>query len=456
MAGIDIISDSTGKEIVAAIQSTDVAQARILEINTAAEAKKNEVLESIPEDYSNISKEVGSLKEDLGELEDNSYKKSLTTLTRIKSVEHAYGPITCSNIGDLVTYTTGDSSGSIIIRFKEPITISPSDYAYFIFNDKKTFGSVATLRYLGKNDEFIKTDYITATSTFWGMVVDEETTIYGLRFTCPIPNYSVTANLFIGLGTSTKIPMYEPKYIFNLLTKDDENGILEKSIITTKWKGKKLLSYGDSQTGQNKWQPFVANTLGMTSVVFGFGGYPITQVNPSNIGWSLSSEYMLGQLKMKIQTENPDIVTIMGLTNDFNYDGTVEGMNNITIGTNESTDLKTVKGALKTIVKFLQTEFPTLTIVLMSPCGGYTKQTGGNLNTPLVNANGNTFSDYAIAVKEIAEWCGVPFIDVYSCGITIYNSASYIEDGTHMNSTTGAKKVANAVINGLKNIQPYN
>ena len=68
MAGIDIISDSTGKEIVAAIQSTDVAQARILEINTAAEAKKNEVLESIPEDYSNISKEVDELKGDLVEL----------------------------------------------------------------------------------------------------------------------------------------------------------------------------------------------------------------------------------------------------------------------------------------------------------------------------------------------------------------------------------------------------
>ena len=65
MAGIDIISDSTGKEIVAAIQSTDVAQARILEINTAAEAKKNEVLESIPEDYSNILKEVDELKGDL-------------------------------------------------------------------------------------------------------------------------------------------------------------------------------------------------------------------------------------------------------------------------------------------------------------------------------------------------------------------------------------------------------
>ena len=62
MAGIDIISDSTGKEIVAAIQSTDVAQDRILEINTAAESKKNEVLESIPEDYRNTVNEVEVLK----------------------------------------------------------------------------------------------------------------------------------------------------------------------------------------------------------------------------------------------------------------------------------------------------------------------------------------------------------------------------------------------------------
>ena len=65
MAGIDIISDSTGKEIVAAIQSTDVAQARISEINTAAELKKNEVLDSITEDYSNIVNEVDELKQDL-------------------------------------------------------------------------------------------------------------------------------------------------------------------------------------------------------------------------------------------------------------------------------------------------------------------------------------------------------------------------------------------------------
>ena len=86
MAGIDIISDSTGKEIVAAIQSTDVAQARILEINTAAEAKKNEVLESIPEDYSNISKEVDELKSDLAihhKILENYYKTATISGSRV-------------------------------------------------------------------------------------------------------------------------------------------------------------------------------------------------------------------------------------------------------------------------------------------------------------------------------------------------------------------------------------
>lgn len=68
MTGIDILSDNTGKEIVAAIQSTDVAQARILEINEAAESKKNEVLKSIPEDYRNIVDDVNELKSDLTDI----------------------------------------------------------------------------------------------------------------------------------------------------------------------------------------------------------------------------------------------------------------------------------------------------------------------------------------------------------------------------------------------------
>lgn len=74
MAGVDILSDSTGKSIVAAIKSTDVAQARISEINQAAESKKNEVLASIPEDYSSVVNEVASLKQDLSTLGEDQTK----------------------------------------------------------------------------------------------------------------------------------------------------------------------------------------------------------------------------------------------------------------------------------------------------------------------------------------------------------------------------------------------
>lgn len=94
MAGIDIISDSTGKEIVAAIQSTDVAQARILEINTAAEAKKNEVLESIQTSVrSEVANEVaeisGRLDNIIAHNQDTNGNSELIDLrTDINGVTH--------------------------------------------------------------------------------------------------------------------------------------------------------------------------------------------------------------------------------------------------------------------------------------------------------------------------------------------------------------------------------
>ena len=141
MAGIDIISDSTGKEIVAAIQSTDVAQARILEINTAAEAKKNEVLESIPEDYSNILKEVDELKGDLDSLGNEIITSNI--LLHKKDV--------IVNSGGWYTYI---------------------DYDFDIKNDFKCFylyiGSVenaqvniiAEIIFLGDNDAILKSNAI--------------------------------------------------------------------------------------------------------------------------------------------------------------------------------------------------------------------------------------------------------------------------------------------------------
>lgn len=122
MAGIDIISDSTGKEIVAAIQSTDVAQARILEINAAAESKKNEVLESIPEDYRNIVDDVSELKGDLDDLYSIVIGKNKINLNELEiGLLKSDGTIDANTLykttgfiavseGDIVTASYYDSS----------------------------------------------------------------------------------------------------------------------------------------------------------------------------------------------------------------------------------------------------------------------------------------------------------------------------------------------------------
>lgn len=405
-------------------------------------AKADSETASLKEDIDNLTS--WDLKGDIayGKLPKNLVSVSKTTLTTIKSIKSINGVATFE--GDNVTFKNDTGKqGTYNIMFGEPFEIKESDYAYLMFNDLEAYGTVSTIALLDSNGNTISStvQYITPTSTFWKLINSNDIKIYGISIDIPVPSYNKTVKFYIGLGTDTRYPTYEPRYQSRIAINND------------KMFGKTFLSYGDSQTAQGKWQPYVADALNMKSVVFGFGGYPVAQVNPSNIGWSLSSDFLLNELEKKIQECNPDIITVMGLTNDFNYDGT-DDMNNITIGDNESTDLKTVKGALKAIVAYIQNRHPEITVVLMSPCGGLTKQAGKNISTPLKNANGYTLADFAKATKEIAEWIGVPFIDVYGCGITIYNSATYIEDGVHMNSEQGAKLVANKVINGLKSIMP--
>lgn len=233
---------------------------------------------------------------------------------------------------------------------------------------------------------------------------------------------------------------YIPKFI------PKEYAIINK----TTWYGETIVTYGDSQTEQNKWQGYLESILGLTTVNFGHGGYPIAVVDEQNLGFALCSDYMLEQLSAKITENNAKAVTIMGFKNDFGYDGTKEGFNNILIGVNESTDLRTAKGALKRIIEYILTNHPTVIPIIMSPIGGLTNEKGKNLTSPLVNNNGNTLADFSKASWEIADYIGVPFINVFrDSGITIYNSSTYIEDGVHLIKETGGKRVANVVINGL-------
>lgn len=404
----------------------------------AADAKvTGDRLSLITEDLDNLTS--WDLKGDIvyGKLPKELVSVSKTTLTTIKSIKSTNGVATFK--GDNVTFKNDTGKqGTYDIMFGEPFEIKESDYAYLMFNDLESYGSVSTIALLDSNGNTISStvQYIPPTSTFWKLNNSNNIKIYGISIDIPVPSYNKTVKFYIGLGTATVVPTYEPRYTSKIVTYDNQ------------WDGKTVIAYGDSQTAQNKWQPYVKEVMNNEFVVDGHGSYPVALAVKNQVGFCLSSDFLLNSLLEKI--DNASVVTIMGGTNDFNYDTDTDTENNIKIGENTDTENNTFKGALNKIITTILTHKSDIVVILMSPIGGLTKKANENLSTPLKNANGYTIYDYAKAVKEIAEYHGLPFIDVYNCGITIFNSKNYIEDGVHINSDKGAKLVADKVIDGMK------
>ena len=72
------------------------------------------------------------------------------------------------------------------------------------------------------------------------------------------------------------------------------------------------------------------------------------------------------------------------------------------------------------------------------------------------NLLGLTTQDYADAVKEVAEYLSIPFIDVFgSTGINSFNRNQYIGDIVHPNDE-GRKAIARVMIGALDDLKPIN
>lgn len=430
--------NSAKEQAIKDIQSVSQPDTTLTIEGGLAEAKATgEAIGSLKEDIGNLTS--WDLKGNIayGKLPKNLVSTSKTTLTTIKSIKATNGVATFE--GDNVTFKNAiGKQGTYDIIFGEPFEIKESDYAYLMFNDLESYGAVSTIALLDSNGKTISStvQYITPTSTFWKLINSNDIKIYGISIDIPVPSYNKTVKFYIGLGTDTMYPSYEPRYTPKIVTYDNI------------WNGKTVIAYGDSQTAQNKWEPYVKEAMNINFVIDGHGSYPVALAVKNQIGFCLSSDFLLNSLLEKI--DNASAITIMGGTNDFNYDADTDTENNIKIGENTDTGNNTFKGALNKIITTILTHKSDIIVFLMSPIGGLTKKANENLSAPLKNANGYTIYNYAKATKEIAEYHGLPFIDVYNCGITIYNSKNYIEDGVHMNSEKGAKLVADKVIDGMK------
>ena len=230
-------------------------------------------------------------------------------------------------------------------------------------------------------------------------------------------------------------------------------------------KAKKWISYGDSITAANGWQPAVAAKLGLIHIKRGIGGTTIAErgsiawidaegryrarppaTQPAGTTQILSSMCNSQRINAMIPLDT-QVLTIMGGTNDYGV--------SIPLGTrlptNESPTLdeSTFIGGLCSMIEKIQTRVPNCRIILMTPIPRY-----HNGRYESKNKAGLLTSDYAKVVKDVAAFYALPCIDLNSkVGWNKINGASYLKDGIHPNTTIGYPRISEVVIGELKALE---
>ncbi len=213
-------------------------------------------------------------------------------------------------------------------------------------------------------------------------------------------------------------------------------GVIDRSI------NKKFIAYGDSITlgagidyaiGVKRWTEYLVERYNIPEYINMGVGYSTLAYHPKNTEKAFCNDERLNVLI----NEAPDVVTILGGANDYGFD--------IPIGTEsdiESKNIETFKGAYAYIIDKILTAKTDTTLVLL---GMWHNTLGFYAPNP---SRLHKMSDYATATKEIAEYFGLPFVDLNECGFNKYNfnttDGVFSTDGVHPNAE-GTKRIAMVV-----------
>lgn len=200
----------------------------------------------------------------------------------------------------------------------------------------------------------------------------------------------------------TGVP-FNPITNFESVLDDSGEGLDSYYLAKKQFKNKIWVGLGDSLTYQDSsrypglsWSPMVESEIGLVFKNCGVGNTCLAGSEVDAFWKRLSS----------VESFNPDILTILGGANDLYRD--------IPIGTDaeyEKTiankDCNTFKGAYSYIIETLLTWKPALRIVLLTTAYA---RTDGAEHTPGI---GLTYKDYANATLSVAEYYGLPVVDLY-------------------------------------------
>lgn len=196
---------------------------------------------------------------------------------------------------------------------------------------------------------------------------------------------------------------------------------------------KRWVSFGDSITARNGWQPYLVERYGLAHTNLGIGSTCMAQCNAN----PMCADTRIDLIK----SANPDIVTILGGANDLVYvdEGRVSIGDESQMHTSEK-DKTTFYGAFSYVVESLLAWKPTLRIIIL---GMYYANADGAIYSSTV-----TYSDFSEAARKVAEHYSLPFVDLHGCGgfnaFTMGSNRIYSTDALHPNDA-GCRRISELV-----------
>ena len=379
-----------GMEVDSAVpveKQTDIIERMKEEISAYAE----EVKKSLPADYTAMTEQVSSLKEDLGE-KTNQY--FINNFVRISRSENLLNYVTNTHDSEIST-----SDGSIIANTQGYCV---SDYIPIGYDKKVVFShsnsQIYTMEQVGLYD--LSKKFIKKLKNVDEVALEENA--YFIRVVFKQHDEKV-----VQVSYNTRLDYVPYQYIIEPVNKK----------ITKKW-----CAVGDSLTDPyyDVYATYVADNLGMILDNKGIGGTCVARNENATVNQPFVD-------RIPTYTGYYDIWSIFGGEND--------SANNTPIGSISDTDKTTFYGAYNLIIANLVQRTNRPTVVLIAP----------------YQSKHNT-KPYRDAVLALGEYYGLPVIDLYAnSGINLYTKPYYLRDGVHPNQN-GVNKLRPYILKRFSDI----
>ena len=450
-----------GMEVDSAVpveKQTDIIERMKEEISAYAE----EVKKSLPADYTAMTEQVSSLKEDIDSY--NSYN-IISRVEKYNTTMNAIKFIWDSNLSCTITGTSTKESYVNLINSKNmiPEYLQLGKPYKVIMNSENVYFRVYNW-VNDKNNLLFETNGIDS-------------------FVLPLDSTGVLIRLFVKSGVTINETV-SPIFYNALSNADLENEI---NFIKPDFSDKKIVFYGDSITAlgndfhSGSWQEIVKKYFGLKNVLsVGIGGtgfkwtdsrkytYP-SQTSGASLPLKATAgadgEYCDFCSWLRIVRTVPkdsDIVFVMGGTNDINIGTGSNQMSadnttdkdwiNSSLYTGGDYDVSKLTGGILSTIMKLRKRCPNALIILCTPLGGRGQTQGQNELNQDRTFGQDTF-DIANEIIKQSRYMSTMCIDLYAnCGITPYNRGTYIKDSVHPNETNGTKAIARYIIQEFRKI----